>query len=169
MVLIWYICMIQVFGSITKPLIEAVLLRHAKPMVSDVTEFQSLEELRFLFLENGGPSEQGQDDDSHPRRRSLRMLMTYPAISIHYMWRKFDDRFMRPVFGGRGFFPFVPGSPTEENETHETSWVDRFVEFWKSTRQVVILRFSILQLWKIIVSGNVYMYMYSVFHANRHT
>jgi hypothetical protein len=31
------------------------------------------------------------------------------------LWRKFDDRFMRPVFGGRGFVPFVPGSPVERS------------------------------------------------------
>ncbi|KAI4372254.1 hypothetical protein MLD38_010508 [Melastoma candidum] len=112
----------MVFGSITKPLIEAVLLRHAKPMVSDATEFQSLEDLRFLFIENGSPSEPGQDNENQPRRRSLRMLMTNPAISVHYLWRKFDDRFMRPVFGGRGFVPFIPGSPTaEEEEAHENS------------------------------------------------
>jgi sodium/hydrogen exchanger 8 len=33
-------------------------------------------------------------------------------MSPHHYWRKFDDGFMRPVFGGRGF---VPGSPTESS------------------------------------------------------
>lgn len=30
--------------------------------------------------------------------------------TVHYLWRIFDDTFMRPVFGGRGF---VPGEPTQ--------------------------------------------------------
>jgi len=36
--------------------------------------------------------------------------MRYPTTTVHYFWRKFDDKFMRPVFGGRGFVPVVPGS-----------------------------------------------------------
>nr|KJB45175.1 hypothetical protein B456_007G294000 [Gossypium raimondii] len=97
-----------VFGSITKPLIEAVLLRHAKPNVSDATDIPSLDDLRLMFIENGEPSDMG----AGPRRSSLRLLLTHPTWTVHYLWRKFDDRFMRPVFGGRGFVPFVPGSPT---------------------------------------------------------
>ncbi|KAK6243141.1 hypothetical protein QUC31_009550 [Theobroma cacao] len=103
-----------VFGSITKPLIEAVLLRHAKPNISDATDIPSLEDLRILFIENGEPSDlaENQPPPAVPKRSSLRLLMTHPTWTVHYLWRKFDDRFMRPVFGGRGFVPFVPGSPT---------------------------------------------------------
>ncbi|RWW43694.1 hypothetical protein BHE74_00050613 [Ensete ventricosum] len=43
------------------------------------------------------------------------MILTAPSRSVHHYWRKFDDKFMRPVFGGRGFVPFVPGSPTERS------------------------------------------------------
>ncbi|KAA8545069.1 hypothetical protein F0562_019832 [Nyssa sinensis] len=100
-----------VFGSITKPLIEAVLLRHAKPTTSDAADFASLEDLRVLFLENGDQSDNGGDEPA-PKRSNFRLLMRYPTSTVHYFWRKFDDRFMRPVFGGRGFVPFVPGSPT---------------------------------------------------------
>lgn len=106
----------QVFGSITKPLIEAVLLRQAKPYVSDATDFPSLDDLRTMFIENadGEPSDMGENQQATaaPRRSSLRLLLTHPTWTVHYLWRKFDDRFMRPVFGGRGFVPFVPGSPT---------------------------------------------------------
>lgn len=49
------------------------------------------------------------------RPSSLRALLTTPTHTVHYYWRKFDDAFMRPVFGGRGFAPFVPGSPTERS------------------------------------------------------
>lgn len=50
-----------------------------------------------------------------PPPTDLRMLLTAPSRSVHHYWRKFDDKFMRPVFGGRGFVPFVPGSPTEQS------------------------------------------------------
>lgn len=101
-----------VFGSITKPLIEALLLRHAKPTsVSDVGDFACLEDLRLLFLENGDPTDNGSGQ-TVTRRNSLRLLIAHPSSTVHYFWRKFDDRFMRPVFGGRGFVPFVPSSPT---------------------------------------------------------
>ncbi|KAH8490977.1 hypothetical protein H0E87_023202 [Populus deltoides] len=100
-----------VCGSVTKPLIEAVLLRHRKPMVSDFTDNVSLEELRVLLLESGDPS---NSNNNQPARRasSLRLLISHPTTTVHYFWRKFDDRFMRPMFGGRGFVPFVPSTPT---------------------------------------------------------
>ncbi|KAM7274053.1 hypothetical protein ACFE04_028717 [Oxalis oulophora] len=100
-----------VFGSITKHLIEVVLLRHPKPHVSDATDIPSLEDLRLLFIENGESSEQGEERRP-PKKSSLQLLIAHPTTTIHYLWRKFDDRFMRPYFGGRGFVPFVPGSPT---------------------------------------------------------
>ncbi|KAJ8772022.1 hypothetical protein K2173_027199 [Erythroxylum novogranatense] len=103
-----------VFGSITKPLIEAVLLRNRKQMDSDATDFPSLEDIRQLFLEdNDGPSDDGSSQRAN-KASSLRLLISHPTTTVHYWWRKFDDRFMRPVFGGRGFVPYVPGSPTVE-------------------------------------------------------
>nr|AVA17657.1 Na+/H+ antiporter family protein 5 [Populus angustifolia] len=100
-----------VCGSVTKPLIEAVLLRHRKPMVSDFTDNVSLEDLGVLLLESGDPS---NSNNNQPARRasSLRLLLSHPTTTVHYFWRKFDDRFMRPMFGGRGFVPFVPSTPT---------------------------------------------------------
>lgn len=56
-----------------------------------------------------------------PRPTSLRMLLTTPTQTVHRYWRKFDNTFMRPVFGGRGFVPFVPGSPTERS-VHQQQW-----------------------------------------------
>ncbi|KAA8536900.1 hypothetical protein F0562_029378 [Nyssa sinensis] len=100
-----------VFGSVTKPLIQAVQLRHVKSMTSDAADFASLEDLRLLFLENGEQSDNGNDQPA-PKRSSFRLMMRYPTSTVHYFWRKFDDKFMRPVFGGRGFVPFVPSSPT---------------------------------------------------------
>ncbi|KAL8159549.1 hypothetical protein V2J09_001086 [Rumex salicifolius] len=106
-----------VFGSITKPLIEALLGRN-QHAISDATDFASLDDLRLLFLENG---DDGNNDDNNnntennarTNERSLRLMIRYPTWTTHYLWRKFDDKFMRPVFGGRGFVPYQPGSPTE--------------------------------------------------------
>ncbi|OVA20098.1 Na+/H+ exchanger [Macleaya cordata] len=100
-----------VFGSITKPLIECVLFGRK----SDTPQPASLEDIRLLFLDNGGPlDEMGQP--ILPRGSSIGLLMQYPASTVHYFWRKFDDKYMRPVFGGRGFVPVVPGSPTDPEE-----------------------------------------------------
>jgi hypothetical protein len=33
-------------------------------------------------------------------KRSLSMLLEKPVHTIHIYWRKFDDRFMRPIFDG---------------------------------------------------------------------
>ncbi|XP_065851794.1 sodium/hydrogen exchanger 1-like [Euphorbia lathyris] len=100
-----------VCGSVTKPLIEALLLRNRKPMVSDATDNASLEDLRLLFIESVDPSEE-ENNQIAPKASNLRLLMRNPTTTVHYFWRKFDDKFMRPVFGGRGFVPFVPSSPT---------------------------------------------------------
>ncbi|KAL8119010.1 sodium/hydrogen exchanger 2-like [Apium graveolens] len=56
-----------------------------------------------------------QDDSQVQRPTSLRLLLTTPTHTVHRYWRKFDDAFMRPVFGGRGFVPYVPGSPIERS------------------------------------------------------
>ncbi|WCJ43190.1 sodium hydrogen exchanger 2 [Euphorbia peplus] len=100
-----------VCGSVTKPLIERLLLRNRKPMVSDATDIASLEDLRLLFIEDVDPSEQ-ENNQIAPKASSLRLLMRNPTTTVHYFWRKFDNKFMRPMFGGRGFVPFVPSSPT---------------------------------------------------------
>ncbi|XP_042475168.1 sodium/hydrogen exchanger 1-like [Macadamia integrifolia] len=105
-----------VFGSITKPLIDAL----QKPSNVNAAELPSFEELHIPLLEDGGPSDEGVQQ-TIPRRGSLSLLISHPTSTVHFFWRKFDDRFMRPVFGGRGFVPFVPGSPTgEEVEPSQT-------------------------------------------------
>ncbi|CAK9146255.1 unnamed protein product [Ilex paraguariensis] len=104
-----------VFGSITKPLIGAVMLRHPKLPSSDETDFTSLEDLQLSFIDKGGPS---NNSSNHPitRRSSLSMLIKYPTSTVHYFWRKFDDKFMRPVFGGRVFVPLATSSPTSPRD-----------------------------------------------------
>lgn len=60
-------------------------------------------------------SEADLGDTNIPRPGSIRALLATPTHTVHRYWRKFDDAFMRPVFGGRGFVPYVPGSPTERS------------------------------------------------------
>ena len=80
-------------------------------MVSDLSDNVSLEELGELLLESGDPNN-GNNNQPARRASSLRLLISHPTTTVHYFWRKFDDKFMRPMFGGRGFVPFVPSSPT---------------------------------------------------------
>nr|AKO69811.1 Na+/H+ antiporter [Agrostis stolonifera] len=100
----------MLFGMMTKPLIRFLL-----PASSNATsEPSSPKSLHSPLL----TSMLGSDlETAVPmvRPSSLRMLLTKPAHTVHYYWRKFDDALMRPMFGGRGFVPFSPGSPTDPN------------------------------------------------------
>ncbi|KAH9612663.1 hypothetical protein KSS87_008253 [Heliosperma pusillum] len=101
----------QVFGTATKPLIKAIMGGPVRAY-SDATDIPSLEYLDIPFLENGGPTENDNDDDPEHPRRGISLIVKYPTSAAHHIWRKFDDKFMRPVFGGRGFVPYEPASPT---------------------------------------------------------
>lgn len=68
------------------------------------------------LIGNGQESEAEVGVHEVPRPTSLRMLFSTPTHTVHHYWRKFDNACMRPMFGGRGFTPFVPGSPTEEGQ-----------------------------------------------------
>ncbi|GLT42009.1 hypothetical protein SLA2020_160330 [Shorea laevis] len=105
------------FGLMTKPLVR-ILLPSSKQLARMISsEPSSPKSLILPFLNNEPDSETNQQGNtSIPRPTSLRMLLSTPSHTVHYYWRKFDNAFMRPVFGGRGFTPFVPGSPTERTE-----------------------------------------------------
>jgi len=81
-----------------------VLLKHSKQTTSDSADYH--EELGLLFLESNDSIEQSQP--------FLRWMMRYPATTVHYFWRQFDVNVMRPIFGGRGFVPVVPGTPLND-------------------------------------------------------
>ncbi|XP_056170907.1 sodium/hydrogen exchanger 1-like isoform X2 [Syzygium oleosum] len=104
----------KVFGLLTKPLIR-FLLPLRKPLSSMAeSEASSLKSLTLPLLEIGQDPEvamNGQNGTTRPS--SLRMLFTTPTHTVHYYWRKFDNACMRPVFGGRGFVQYIPGSPRE--------------------------------------------------------
>ncbi|GFZ08956.1 sodium hydrogen exchanger 2 [Actinidia rufa] len=107
-----------VFGLLTKPLVRLLLPspKHLNRTLS--SESTTPKSFIVPLLDNGQNSE--ADLGSHiPRPTSLRMLLSTPAHTVHCYWRKFDNAFMRPVFGGRGFVPYVPGSPIEQS-MHQT-------------------------------------------------
>lgn len=108
----------MVFGLMTKPLIR-FLLPHPKQHISSAASSDANTPKSFT-LPLLGDNQDSLDDlgsSEIPRPSSIRALLTTPTHTVHHYWRKFDDAFMRPVFGGRGFVPFVPGSPTERS-TH---------------------------------------------------
>ncbi|XP_016647705.1 PREDICTED: sodium/hydrogen exchanger 2-like [Prunus mume] len=114
-----------VFGLMTKPLVRILLpsSKHISSMIS--SEPSSPKSITVPLLSNEQDSEVSlgvQDSEANhgpvniPRPTSLRMLLSSPSHTVHHYWRKFDNAFMRPVFGGRGFVPYVPGSPVEQND-----------------------------------------------------
>ncbi|URD89744.1 Sodium/hydrogen exchanger family [Musa troglodytarum] len=97
-----------VFGSVTKPLIKAALCRNWTSANGEDAHLSSLEDIHILFPDNCRTS--GNDTSHANPRSSLGMLIMHPTSTIHYLWRRFDDRYMRPVFGGRGFVPLLSSS-----------------------------------------------------------
>ncbi|KAK7363634.1 hypothetical protein VNO77_05784 [Canavalia gladiata] len=99
-----------VFGLMTKPLVR-LLLPSSKHVISLVSPPSTPKSFTVPLLGNGQDS--GANGGTLPS--SLRMLLScIPTRGVHHYWRKFDDSVMRPVFGGRGFVPYVPGSPLEQ-------------------------------------------------------
>lgn len=96
----------------TKPLISLLLppQRQLSTVSSDANTPKSLAAPLLGSREDSEVDINGHD---LPHPPSLRMLLTAPSHKVHRYWRKFDDTYMRPMFGGRGFAPPAPGSPTE--------------------------------------------------------
>jgi hypothetical protein len=105
----------QVFGVLTKPLIRLLNPpKYVSREQSVLSESSSPKTFLEQLIENSHEVDL-ENGLSLRRPESLRLLLASPTRSVHYYWRKFDDAFMRPLFGGRGFVPFVPGSPTESS------------------------------------------------------
>lgn len=106
---------LQVFGTATKPLINYLLPPQYRSTGSDASALSPKVSLDADFhIPLLTDTEQQDDDTSNrsaisqilnglPRPQSLGMLLTAPRSKIHHVWRKFDDAYMRPTFGGRGF------------------------------------------------------------------
>ncbi|KAK6911463.1 Cation/H+ exchanger [Dillenia turbinata] len=109
-----------VFGLMTKPLIR-LLLPMPRRTGSNVSSDQSSPKSATApLLGSGQDSDFGYfgnfNSETIPPATQLRLLLTIPTSTVHHYWRKFDDTFMRPVFGGRGFVPHGPQSPAGEND-----------------------------------------------------
>ncbi|KAL4308289.1 hypothetical protein GQ457_01G006340 [Hibiscus cannabinus] len=99
----------QVFGFLTKPLILCLL-----PRVSDTSDGgqgskSPKEDLTLPLLS----SEESATSKVLRAKNSLSMLIGRPVYTVHFYWRKFDDKYMRPIFGGpRSSLPecYLPNS-----------------------------------------------------------
>jgi hypothetical protein len=98
----------------TKPLIH-LLLPTTKHCSDNNPETSSPKSLTAPLLSSLNGSDLEIGDQPLNRPSSIRMLLTKPSKTVHFYWRKFDNAIMRPVFGGRGFAPYVPGSPIEQS------------------------------------------------------
>ncbi|XP_024375203.1 sodium/hydrogen exchanger 3 isoform X2 [Physcomitrium patens] len=108
-----------VFGTATKPLISWLLPPHFRSNYSDSASLSPKASLDADFhipllmdtereeLEANDRSTINQILNGLPRPQSIGMLLTAPRSTIHHVWRKFDDSYMRPTFGGRGYVRLV--------------------------------------------------------------
>nr|XP_043610299.1 sodium/hydrogen exchanger 2-like [Erigeron canadensis] len=97
-----------VFGLLTKPIINLLL-----PQSSNVDHKQPSSPKSIMMpLLGHGPDVDAErrEDETLQNTTNLQMLFNNPTNSIHHYWRTFDDAFMRPVFGGRGFISYVTGA-----------------------------------------------------------
>ena len=89
------------FGFLTRPLISAMLPRQSRALSrGHSTGSNSPKDdfaLPFLSSDEGASSSSIVLEQA---KRSLSMLLERPVHMVHIYWRKFDDRFMRPIFGG---------------------------------------------------------------------
>lgn len=85
-------------------------------------EESSPKSITVPFLNGNHDSEADTDGNDSQGPSSIRDLLTTPTHTVHRLWRKFDDAVMRPVFGGRGFVPVAPTSPTECNGQQSPQW-----------------------------------------------
>ncbi|CAN6575555.1 unnamed protein product [Malus baccata var. baccata] len=110
-----------VFGLMTKPLIR-FLLPHSSKQTTSMLSSEPTTPKSIIIPLLGQDSVDDLAVQDIRRPASIRDLLTTPfnRHTVHRYWRKFDNAFMRPVFGGRGFVPFVPGSPTERN--NDVQW-----------------------------------------------
>ncbi|KAL6592686.1 hypothetical protein ACP70R_049361 [Stipagrostis hirtigluma subsp. patula] len=87
-----------VFGFLTRPLISAMLPHRSRGHSTGSNSPK--DDLTLPFFSNEDASDSGIVLEQ--AKRSISMLLERPVHTVHIYWRKFDDRFMRPIFGGPG-------------------------------------------------------------------
>lgn len=87
----------QVFGFLTKPLIR-YLLPHSTTRRNIRREESGppVEDLNLPLLS----LEESAATNISRAKESLSKLIESPVFTIHHYWRRFDDAYMRPIFGG---------------------------------------------------------------------
>ncbi|ESW19107.1 hypothetical protein PHAVU_006G097100 [Phaseolus vulgaris] len=108
----------MVFGLMTKPLIRFLLPVSPPPKrKNSLANMESSnnppKSITVPFLGGSHDSENELDSNEDHRPRTIRALLSTSTHNVHRLWRTFDNSIMRPVFGGRGFVPVAPTSPTE--------------------------------------------------------
>ncbi|WVZ81313.1 hypothetical protein U9M48_028703 [Paspalum notatum var. saurae] len=90
-----------VFGFLTRPLISAVLPHHSMALSrGHSTGSNSPKDDFILPFLSADEEASGSGIVLEQAKRSLSMLLERPVHTVHIYWRKFDDKFMRPIFGG---------------------------------------------------------------------
>ncbi|KAF2303799.1 hypothetical protein GH714_023481 [Hevea brasiliensis] len=87
---------VTVFGFLTKPLITYMIPRNSNTQNNRQEMKIPKDDVRLPLLS----LEESATANLHRASESLSMLMESLVYTIHYYWRKFDNTFMRPVFGG---------------------------------------------------------------------
>uniref|UniRef100_A0A0E0LB09 Cation/H+ exchanger transmembrane domain-containing protein n=1 Tax=Oryza punctata TaxID=4537 RepID=A0A0E0LB09_ORYPU len=96
-----------VFGFLTRPLISAILPRQHRQSTTPGTggggrstgSNSPKDDFILPFLSTDEEAS-GSGSGFLQAKRSISMLLERPVHTVHIYWRKFDDRFMRPIFGG---------------------------------------------------------------------
>lgn len=86
----------QVFGFLTKPLVRHLLPHAAAAGRLSREPTVGKEDLTLPLLS----MEESASTNLLRAKDSLSMLIDRPVHTIHGYWRKFDDHYMRPMFGG---------------------------------------------------------------------
>ncbi|XP_076902934.1 sodium/hydrogen exchanger 2-like isoform X2 [Bidens hawaiensis] len=98
---------IIVFGLLTKPIINFLFPKSSQPS-SPMSIMMPL--IGHRLDVEGETGDDDVDETSLETTTNFKVMFSNPTNTIHYYWRKFDDAFMRPVFGGRGFISYVTGT-----------------------------------------------------------
>ncbi|KAF4395972.1 hypothetical protein F8388_013141 [Cannabis sativa] len=86
----------KVFGLLTKPLINCLLPHHMTNVINGQRSKDLIEDMTPPLLS----FEESATTNILRAKNSLTMLMERPVYTIHSYWRRFDDAYMRPIFGG---------------------------------------------------------------------
>ncbi|CAM8879552.1 unnamed protein product [Rhodiola kirilowii] len=84
-----------VFGFLTKPLINYLLPQVSRtPLEREESKANENMTLPLLSFQESA------EENISRAKDNLSMLMERPVYTIHSYWRRFDDAYMRPIFGG---------------------------------------------------------------------